>query len=123
MQDYSPLRCEAYLRNSCDRPADEYARKPSVEETYSLHVGARQHGTEGATKYIGGTQENNDFDAESARLTVERSLAQAASQQQQQHDIGHAHDEQKAPPDRHRVGPSQRADVHTQPHSCHKTFI
>jgi hypothetical protein len=95
------LEHEAKLGDRCDRSSDQDARKPSVEQTNSLNVCARQDGSKGAAEDVGGAQQYQNLNAEKSPSSTGRPPAKAAMEQEPQCDIGGADDEQKTPPDRY----------------------
>ena len=111
-QHDGPLQGKAQLGQRSDRAADQHARKPGVEQTNALHVGARQNRAKGAAEYVDGTQQHQRFDREGAWAAAENVVAVAAVQADQQRDVERADGEQKGPPDRDRIRPGDPTKAH-----------
>ncbi len=107
VQDDRPLRRETDLGHGRDRPADDNARQPRVEQADPLDVRARQERPEGAAENIGRAEEQHELGPGRAAERPGRAFEEVAVEQKPNRDIGPADQAQKAPPPSHGIRPGQ----------------
>src|SRR5262249_61264879 len=79
--------------------------------------------TKAAAEYVGSTEQEQRLDSQCAWSPARCGLAELGMQQQPQSDIRAADDNQKAPPDRNRIRPTQPTETHRPTSARHRTIM